>query len=124
MLAVTFLLITLFVLVVGRTAAAQHWPTSKAAQRWKPDRGWLRGAFCIHRHESVEWHRAYTDWRGAPSPYSGGMQFLHSTWIRAGGTGHAYQWSPREQLYRAFLIWKAGGGSWREWGTRGACGLA
>lgn len=84
---------------------------------------------CIHRHESVNWFLAYRDWRGNPSPYSGGMQFLRSTWERAGGTGHAYQWAPREQLYRAWRIyrlyrtsWRAG--SWREWGTAGKCGLS
>lgn len=112
---------TLFVLAAeGR---AQTWPTSAAAKRWKPDRAWLRGAFCIHRHESVDWHLAYRDWAGNRSPYSGGFQFLESTWRRAGGAGHAWQWSPREQFYRAWIIWKAGGGSWREWGTAGRCGL-
>jgi hypothetical protein len=122
-MTVTLLMFTLFVLVVGKSAADTRWPTSKAAKRWKPDRDWLRGAFCVHRHESVDWHRAYVDWRGSSSPYSGGMQFLHSTWLRAGGTGHPHQWSPREQLYRAFVIWKANGGSFREWGTAARCGL-
>src|SRR5262249_12484539 len=104
--------------------AETRWPTSPAALRWKPDRGWLRGAFCIHRHESVDWHLAYRDWAGNRSPYSGGMQFLESTWRAAGGTGHAYQWSPREQFYRAWITGLRSGRSWRQWGTAGRCGLA
>jgi hypothetical protein len=99
-----------------------RWPTGEA-MRWRAPKGWLQQAFCIHRHESVDWYRAYTDWAGNPSPYSGGMQFLLSTWRRAGGTGHAYEWRPREQVYRAYVIWLRNGGSWREWGTRGKCGL-
>lgn len=124
MFAVSLSIITVLLLLPLSTRAESGWPTSPAAKRWKPDRSWLRGAFCIHRHESVDWHRAYIDWTGAGSPYSGGMQFLESTWHRAGGKGHAWQWSPREQLYRAYVIWKKGGGSWREWGTAGRCGLA
>ncbi len=122
MLAITFLMTTLFVCTAGAKAAT-NWPTSKAALRWHPDPGWLRGAFCIHNHESVDWHRAYRDWAGRPSPYSGGMQFLRSTWQNAGGSGDAWRWSPREQLYRAYRVWSADGGSWHEWGTRGSCGL-
>ncbi|HMA26108.1 MAG: hypothetical protein ACM33U_08970 [Solirubrobacterales bacterium] len=83
----------------------------------------MRGAVCIHLHESVDWHRRWIDWRGHPSPYAGGMQFLQSTWNRAGGRGEPWQWSPREQYFRAFVIWRAGGGSWREWGTAAHCGL-
>lgn len=99
-----------------------RWPT-REAMRWKPPHGFLREAFCIHRHESVDWHRAYVDWAGNPSPYSGGMQFLLSTWQRAGGTGHAWEWRPREQVYRAFVIWRQSGNSWFQWGTAGKCGL-
>lgn len=122
-MAITFALIALLVCVATKATAAARWPTSKAAQRWKPDPAWLRGALCIHNHESVDWHLAYRNWAGNSSPYSGGMQFLHSTWVNAGGKGHAWQWSPREQLYRAFVVWRADGGSWREWGTAGMCGL-
>lgn len=98
------------------------WPTA-VAMRWRAPRGWLREAFCIHRHESVDWYRAYVDWQGNPSSYSGGMQFRLSTWRRAGGTGHPHEWRPREQVYRAFVIWRANGGSWSEWGSAGKCGL-
>ena len=103
--------------------AAPTWPTSSEARQWKPDSAWMRSAQCIHRHESVNWHLDHVNWQGKRSPYAGGMQFLDDTWRRAGGTGNAAQWSPREQLYRAWRIWKLGGGSWREWGTARACGL-
>jgi hypothetical protein len=56
------------------------------------------------------------------------MQFLLSTWQRAGGTVNARgRWAsaatPREQLYRAWIIWRQDGRSWHEWGTSAACGL-
>lgn len=105
-------------------AAARSYPVSPAAARWQAPAWWTAQALCIHRHESVNWHRAYTDWAGRPSQYSGGMQFLRSTWRRAGGSGHAWEWAPREQLYRAHVIWRRNGGSWREWGTAGRCGLS
>lgn len=112
-------------------AGADHraTPVTAEAKRWKPQRWWLRQAFCVHRHESVDWHRAGVDWRGRRSPYYGGMQFLIDTWRRAGGTGLPSSWSKREQLYRAWRIyrlyrtaWRPG--SWREWGTASRCGLA
>jgi hypothetical protein len=132
--ATVFLIAALAFLAFGlpRIAGASdhRWPVTAEAMRWRAPAGWLRGAFCIHRHESVDWHRAYVDWRGLPSRYSGGMQFLLDTWRRAGGKGHAWQWGPREQVYRAFVIWdKQDGilgnrrGDWSEWGTAGKCGL-
>jgi hypothetical protein len=105
-------------------AKASDGPVSREAKRWKPDREWLRGAFCIHRHESVSWTRAGVDWLGRPSPYFGGFQFLDSTWRAAGGSGHASDWAPREQFFRAWIVWKRDGGSWGQWGSRKACGLA
>ncbi len=84
---------------------------------------------CIHRHEGAL--NAATG-----NGYEGGWQFLKSTWTSVGGhvnpkTGHwASEASPREQLYRAYLVWDRdagkphdGRGSWREWGTARACGL-
>jgi hypothetical protein len=72
----------------------------------------------------------WVDWRGAPSRYAGGMQFLQSTWERAGGRGEPWQWSPREQLYRVYRIWDMADGvrgnrrgGFGEWGTAKACGL-
>lgn len=100
----------------GATAA-------RSAAAWKPSAWWLRQALCIHRHESVDWHRAGVDWRGRPSPYYGGMQFLVSTWSKAGGRGLPSSATPREQLHRAWVVWKRDGGSWHEWGTAGVCGL-
>jgi len=123
-MTIAFASLCLFICVVGAKAAKPKvWPTTQAALHWKPDRSWLRGAFCVHNHESVDWHLNHVDWQGHPSPYSGGMQFLTSTWRNAGGVGDAWQWSPREQLFRAWRVWSADGGSWSEWGTAGACGL-
>lgn len=57
------------------------------------------------------------------------MQFLASTWMGVGGrvAGRPLHWAslatPHEQLYRAWLVWKRDGGSWREWGTARSCGL-
>ena len=42
---------------------------------------WLKGAMCVHRHESVDWHRR-TDWLGRPSVDHGGMQIDVGTWGR------------------------------------------
>lgn len=99
----------------GRSAAARHWH----APPW-----WLREALCIHSHEGAL--NAFTG-----NGYAGGWQFLLSTWESVGGpvvvihgvTHWADVASPREQLYRAWLVWKRDGGSWSEWGTAGMCGL-
>ena len=77
----------------------------------------------MHRHESGDWHRRWVDWRGAPSRYAGGLQFTLATWRSVGGRGEPWQWAPREQLYRAWLVWRRDSGSWIEWGTAAACGL-
>lgn len=123
MLSLVFL--TMILLATADTAFARSnaWPISVAARRWRPNTIWLRGAVCIHNRESVDWHRRWTDWAGNRSPYAGGLQFLESTWVNAGGRGEPWQWAPREQLYRAWLVWTADGGSWSEWGTAGRCGL-
>jgi hypothetical protein len=86
---------------------------------------WYLQAVCIHRHESMDWfygpgHTGGRSWSG----YYGGFQFLLSTWQRAGGRGYPHQAIPNEQYFRAWIIWKANHGSWREWGTAGMCGLA
>lgn len=78
---------------------------------------WLPGALCVHRHESTDWHIVNP-------PYSGGMQFTTYTWQSVGGRGIAAWASPAEQLYRAWLVWRRDGGSWREWpNTSRMCGL-
>lgn len=136
-LTLVSLVLLLFTAAVKASPPHRHSqdPMSDAARRWRPDREWLRAAFCIHRHESVDWHLAGRDWAGNSSSYYGGMQFLESTWRNAGGPGlplglhgrmryWASDWAPREQLYRAWRVWSVDGGSWREWGTAGACGLS
>lgn len=105
------------------------YPNTPAALAWKAPPGFINQALCIHRHESVDWHRRWVDWRGRPSKYAGGMQFLQSTWERAGGKGEPWQWGPREQVYRAWRIWRMyrtsyRPGSWVEWGSRHKCGLS
>jgi len=78
---------------------------------------WLEQAACIRSHEG-----AWTSATG--NGYYGAYQFLLSTWQRVGGQGYPHQASPAEQTYRAWLVWRQDGGSWREWGTAGMCGLA
>jgi hypothetical protein len=55
------------------------------------------------------------------------MQFELGTWLRANGRARSVfdiaRTSPREQLYRAWIIYLADRHSWREWSTAGACGL-
>lgn len=107
-------------------------------KHWHAPRPWLYQAWCLHdgllrtstgrilyRVGSGE-----GSWTAATgNGYEGGLQFLLSTWKRAGGSvdrfGHwASVATPREQLYRAWIIWKSHGGSWSEWGVmRPACGL-
>lgn len=111
------------------SGAATH-PVTREAVRWQPLQWWMRQALCIHRHESVDWHRAGVDWRGRPSNYFGGYQFLLSTWRRTGGTRLPSDWAPHEQTYRAHVLWDMqdgrrgnGRGDWSEFGTARACGL-
>lgn len=82
------------------------------------------GAWCIHEHEGA-WNAIghSRDRYGNPITYYGGMQFLLSTWRSVGGVTRPDLASPREQLFRAWLVYRRDGSSWREWGTRGKCGL-
>lgn len=89
---------------------------SSAAKRWVAPAGWEREAACIRSHEG--WWTANTG-----NGYYGAYQFLLGTWRSAGGVGYPHLASPREQSYRAYLVWRRDGGSWREWGTKGMCGL-
>ena len=86
---------------------------------WHAPRAWLKDALCVHAHEGA--------WNDPGPPYEGGLQFLLSTWLSVGGVVHGAHWasvaSPREQLYRAWLVWLRDGRSWHEWGTAGVCGL-
>lgn len=112
---------------------------------WHAPRWWLPQAMCLHdgyrgaRYDRLGNRVAGTGRRVGPGEgawnaatgngYEGGLQFLRSTWERAGGRTVGGRWAsvatPREQLYRAFVIWKSHGGSWSEWGAmRVACGLS
>jgi hypothetical protein len=82
---------------------------------------------CIHRREG-----SFTANTG--NSYFGGFQFLRSTWYSVGGPYDAafdhpgdrrypFRRSPREQLYRTWLVYLRDGHSFREWGTARACGL-
>ena len=81
---------------------------------------WFAQALCIHSREGA-WNAA------TGNGYEGGLQFLESTWRSVGGRAIGGHWasvaSPREQLLRAWLVWRRDGGSWAEWGTAGMCGL-
>jgi hypothetical protein len=72
---------------------------------------WIGKAMCIHRHESVDWHRT-TDWRGYPSVDRGGLQIDVRTWnsfAPAGYPENPASASPRQQLTVAYRIWLANG---------------
>jgi hypothetical protein len=102
----------LILLLPARAAVPRH---------WHPPAWWLRQAACIRSHEG--WPTAATG-----NSYEGSYQFLRSTWESVGGavasSGHWASVAPlREQTYRAWLVWSRDGGSWREWGTAGMCGL-
>lgn len=122
---VTACLTILAVAVMAARADATRMPRHWHAPPW-----WLRQALCVHHYEGA-WNAA------TGNGYEGGMQFLLSTWLRAGGpvvwgpdrhgrpviVHWASAFSPREQLYRAWVIWRSHGGSWSEWGTAGLCRL-
>lgn len=45
--------------------------------------------------------------------FTGGLQFMDSTWQAMGGTGSAYQASPEEQLWRGYQLYLTSGpGQW------------
>jgi len=89
--------------VASASGAYPHYPA------W-----WLSQAACIRRHEGT-----WTTNTG--NGYYGAYQFLLSTWATVGGHGYPSTASPAEQTYRAWLVWRRDGGSWREWGTAGYC---
>lgn len=82
--------------------------------RWKPPAWWLAQAACIRSHEG--WWTANTG-----NGYYGAYQFLLGTWRGVGGTGYPHQASPREQTYRAWLLWLRSGRSWSQWGPGWRC---
>jgi hypothetical protein len=104
--------------------AALALTASATALSWSPSATWLAQAACIHRQEGP-----WTANTG--NGYFGGMQFAAETWVRAGGDAQPafahpgdprfpFSVSARLQLYRAWLVWRHDGGSWRSWGAVGA----
>jgi hypothetical protein len=59
---------------------------------------WFRSVMlCIHPKESSDWY--------LNGHHEGGLQYVHSTWVAAGGlrfAAHAYEASPNEQIRAAF----------------------
>jgi hypothetical protein len=102
--------------------------SSASAATWEPPAAWLAQARCVHAKEGP-WSA------NTGNGLFGGMQFNPETWVRVGGKrnpafthsgdpAYAFSASPQEQLYRAWLLWKHDGGSWRSWGAVGAsCSL-
>lgn len=82
-----------------------------------PPKAWLSQAHCIEHYES-----GTTDARSNPAQ-RGYLQFAWGTWRSAGGLGDPADATRREQEYRAYLVYARDGNSWREWSTRGYCGL-
>lgn len=74
------------------------------------------------------WSNGEAAWDEHSSSYGGGLQFMLSTWHRAGGAAYT-TWqiasaSPREQIYRMYRIVRQDNGSFGEWpNTSRACGL-
>jgi hypothetical protein len=102
-------------------AAALLLAAPAAGAGWSPSPDWLAQARCVHAKEG-----GWTANSG--NGYFGGMQFSAGTWRSVGGKpnpaftrpGTPFSASPQEQLYRAWLLWKRDGGSWRSWGAVGA----
>ena len=94
------------------------------ATGWSPSAAWLRAATCVHLKEGP-WHA------NTGNGYFGGFQFNATTWKRVGGApepafahpgnpAYPFQASPREQLYRAWILWQRDGRTWRSWGAIGS----
>ena len=110
------------VLVTGFASLLLAFPAAAANVGYSAD--WLAQARCIHLKEGP-WSA------NTGNGYYGGMQFAAKTWLRVGGDAqpafrhpgdeaYPFQASAREQLYRAWLLWKHDGGTWRSWGAVGA----
>jgi Transglycosylase-like domain len=93
------------------------------AAEWTPTAAWLAQAHCIHLKEGP--------WAAnTGNGYYGGFQFAAQTWKRVGGKpdpafkhpgnpAYPFHAPASEQLYRAWLLWKHDGGTWRSWGGVG-----
>jgi hypothetical protein len=102
------------------------WHYRRVWKRWRIRHATYRfGPYAFVRTWKT-WSNGEGGWDDA-GYYGGGLQFLVSTWNRAGGharsTADIARATPREQIYRSWRIVQMDG-SWREWGnTRVACGL-
>jgi len=106
----------------GLAALALAFPA--ASGRWRPPAAWLAQAQCVHLQEG--------GWKAnTGNGFFGGLQFMAATWRRVGGRkdpafahpgdpAYPFSASPAEQLYRAWLLWRRDGGTWRSWGAVGA----
>jgi hypothetical protein len=108
-------------LLTGLAALLLAAPASAAGG--SPSAAWMLQARCIHAKEGA--------WvANTGNGFFGGMQFKAPTWRSVGGKadpafGHPgdprfpFSASPEEQLYRAWLLWKRDGGTWKSWGPVG-----
>ena len=85
----------------------------------------MNEAHCIHRHESVDWHKT-TTWTGAPSTDHGGLQIDIGTWntmlmkypdITKNYPSDPADATPWQQYQIGYLIWmnngnRFGGNQW------------
>lgn len=120
----TGLLTVVVALLVAAPALAGSSPAPLSATTWQASASWLAQARCIHLKEGP--------WAAnTGNGYFGGMQFSAETWKRVGGkidpafthggsTAFPFAAAPQEQLYRAWLLWRHDGHSWRSWGAVGA----
>jgi Transglycosylase-like domain len=109
-------------LVTALVALVLGGPASGAAQDDRPDR---RERIVAPHREKLErmagcesehrWHIA------TGNGFFGGLQFTLGTWREAGGRGMPHRASKLEQMYRAVVIWRKRGHSWRDWPN---CGFA
>jgi hypothetical protein len=114
----------LLAVVAALLLAAPALAVSSTPSGWHPTAAWLAQARCVHLKEGP--------WAAnTGNGYFGGMQFAPQTWQRVGGkldpafthSGSAafpFSATPQEQLYRAWLLWRHDGRSWRSWGGVGA----
>ena len=110
------------VVLTGFAALLLALPASAARSGYSA--AWLAEARCVHLKEGP-----WTANTG--NGYFGGFQFSAQTWRRVGGaadgafahpgdSAYPFAATAKEQLHRAWLLWRRDGGSWRSWGAVGA----
>jgi hypothetical protein len=115
-------------------SSASDLARQKKLRRQRPNypAWWVKQARCIHRYEVGL--GSLTDLAAWPlrwdldtgNTFYGGFQFMASTWRSMGGRGLPSRATRREQIYRAYLNWKANGRRWggQQWPTTARlCGL-